>query len=129
MSTPTPNSKSGIDFSVNNIVTKAVHFVQSLILPFMRPIDTGSFGRIVCTFLLFISYYYSWRLSKDIPATLLTVLEAMLLYVFGSKVYTGYTDFKKAQVTRSASGKVAATQSDDVGSDSSDSSDDAATSK
>ena len=128
MSTPTPNSKSGIDFSVNNLVAKAVHFVQSLILPFMRPIDTGSFGRIVCTFLLFISYYYSWRLSKDIPATLLTVLEAMLLYVFGSKVYTGYTDFKKSQVTKLASGKVAAAPSSDD-SDSSDSSDDAATSK
>lgn len=121
----TANKPGSSDRSINGIITRLVHFIQSLILPFVRPIDTGSFGRIVCTFLLAISYYYSWRLSKDIPATLLTVLEAMLLYVFGSKVYTGYTSIKKAQITK-ASIEAAA---DDATADNSTSSDEAASSK
>lgn len=114
------------DKNSHGLIAKLVHFVQSLILPFVRPIDTGSFGRIVCTFLLAVSYYYSWRLSKDVPATLLTVLEAMLLYVFGSKVYTGYTSIRKAQITSSKS----AVSSTDARDDASDStSTDAAASK
>lgn len=122
MSTPT----GSIDKNSHGLIAKLVHFVQSLILPFVRPIDTGSFGRIVCTFLLAVSYYYSWRLSKDVPATLLTVLEAMLLYVFGSKVYTGYTSIRKAQITSSKS----AVSSTDARDDASDStSTDAAASK
>lgn len=120
----TANKPGSSDRSLNGIITRLVHFIQSLILPFVRPIDTGSFGRIVCTFLLAISYYYSWRLSKDIPATLLTVLEAMLLYVFGSKVYTGYTSIKKAQIT-----KASVEAADDATTDNSTSSDEAASSK
>ena len=118
------------DKNTNSFITKIVHFVQSLVLPFVRPIDTGSFGRIVCTFLLFISYYYSWRLSKDIPATLLTVLEAMLLYVFGSKVYTGITSIKRAQLSNAKSAASSTVNTDaSTGTDNDDSDTSTAASK
>ena len=67
-------------------------------LPFFRPTDMGSFGRSVCTFLLLICYWYSWRFNKDVPMTLLTVLQTMLVYLFGTKIYDGVADYTKTKL-------------------------------
>jgi hypothetical protein len=79
---------------------------STVALPFFRPTDMGSFGRAVCTFLLIVCYWYSWRLNRDIPATLLTVLQAMLVYLFGTKIYDGVADYKKTKLNLSANASV-----------------------
>ena len=88
-------------------------FVAGLILPFIKPTDAGSFGRLVCSFLLGVSYWYSWRIGKDIPQTLLSVLQAMFLYVFGSKVYDGVSAYKNNQLTLSANASVSVSAGSD----------------
>jgi hypothetical protein len=80
-------------------------------LPLFRPTDMGSFGRIICTALLAICYWYSWRFNKDIPATLLTVLQAMLMYMFGTKVYDGVTNYQSTKLNLSATASVSASTS------------------
>lgn len=93
-----------------SMFASAQKILAGLILPFIKPTDAGSFGRLVCSFLIGISYWYSWRLGKDIPQTLLSILQAMFLYVFGSKVYDGVSSYKNNQLTLSANASVSLSQ-------------------
>lgn len=105
---PTNSGSSNSNGFIANIKETANTMIRTFALPLFRPTDMGSFGRIICTALIAISYVYYWRVKSDVPVTLLTVLQTMLAYMFGTKIADKYTDYTNAKLNITATAGISA---------------------